>query len=225
MRLGTVYGGWGLPKNLGLTAQSVCYMAGAGEDISFDCAIAKQFKCKIRIIDPTPRAIRHFQELQRAVYEARSFPINGSLSDNYNLSPADLQLLSFLPFGLSDQDSKQRFFFPKNPAHVSCSIVNLQKTEDYFEAQCHRLSTLMSAQNDSVIDLLKINIEGAEYSVLTDLLNNDLLPRILLVVFDEGHTPMDEMANDRIADQIARLCQAGMRCVVLEGCNATFSKY
>lgn len=222
MRLGTVYGGWNLPKNLSLNPQSICYMAGAGEDISFDCEMVTRFRCKIRIIDPTPRAIEHFKQLQLAVSEGRAFPINGSQTDFYNVSPVNLPLLTFLPFGLSNQDSIQRFYFPKNPAHVSCSIVNLQNTAEYFEAECQRLSTLMLAQRDSAIDLLKINIEGAEYAVLADLLKHNLLPKILLVVFDEGHTPMDEMARDRIGNHIAQLQNAGMRCVALEGCNATF---
>src|SRR3990167_849454 len=63
MRLGTQYGGWIIPKNHTLTGDSICYLAGAGEDISFDCALAKQFGCNVRIVDPTPRAIRHFEDL------------------------------------------------------------------------------------------------------------------------------------------------------------------
>src|SRR5712692_3232196 len=60
LRLGTVYGGWIIPANSGLSADSVCYSAGAGEDISFDCALIERFYCQVRVIDPTPRAITHF---------------------------------------------------------------------------------------------------------------------------------------------------------------------
>jgi hypothetical protein len=35
LRLGTTYGGWIIPVDAGLTADSICYCAGAGEDISF----------------------------------------------------------------------------------------------------------------------------------------------------------------------------------------------
>lgn len=50
LRLGTTYGGWIIPVDAGLTADSVCYCAGAGEDISFDCALVEWFHCQVRVI-------------------------------------------------------------------------------------------------------------------------------------------------------------------------------
>jgi hypothetical protein len=41
--VGTSYGGWLLPKHHNLTQTSICYLAGAGEDISFDCALVERF--------------------------------------------------------------------------------------------------------------------------------------------------------------------------------------
>ena len=46
-RLGTAYGGWIIPADHGLTADSLCYCAGAGEDISFECALAEQYHCRL----------------------------------------------------------------------------------------------------------------------------------------------------------------------------------
>jgi len=60
--LGSKYGGWVIPCNY-LTNKSVCYFAGAGEDISFDVAVAGKYGSEIHIFDPTPRAKRHFQKL------------------------------------------------------------------------------------------------------------------------------------------------------------------
>ena len=45
-----------------LTADSLCYCAGAGEDISFECALVERYGCRVRIIDPTPRATQHFHD-------------------------------------------------------------------------------------------------------------------------------------------------------------------
>lgn len=134
----------------------------------------------------------------------------------------DFVRLSFLPVGLADKDIELKFFLPKNTAHVSCSIVNLQKTEDYFTAQCHRLATVMAQQKDTTIDLLKMDIEGAEYTVIHDMVESALLPRILLIEFDEAHTPLDDNAGLRIGENIRHLVNAGMRCVAIEGSNATF---
>ena len=75
LRLGTTYGGWIIPADAGLTADSICYCAGAGEDISFDCALVERFHCQVRVIDPTPRAIQHFTNLEKAVMSGERFPV------------------------------------------------------------------------------------------------------------------------------------------------------
>jgi FkbM family methyltransferase len=222
LRLGTVYGGWVIPKDSGLGPDSVCYSAGAGEDISFDCGLAERFHCHVRIIDPTPRAIEHFRKLREAVISGSPFPINNSNTDYYSIAPKNFDKLAFLPIGLADQDKELKFFFPKNPAHVSCSTVNLQKTEEYFIARCSRLATIMKQMGDRAIDLLKMDIEGGEYMVISDLVTTGELPRILLVEFDEVHTPLDADAGVRIQRHIKMLEQAGMNCVAVESSNATF---
>jgi FkbM family methyltransferase len=222
VRLGTSYGGWLIPAAPGLTGESVCYLAGAGEDISFDCALAQRFHCNIRVIDPTPRAVQHFMDLKKALKEGRRFPINNSQSEFYEITATDLARMKFLPIGLADQDADLKFYLPKNSSHVSCSTVNLQKTKDFFTAKCHRLRTVMAQQSDEVVDLIKMDIEGAEYSVIRDILASGLLPRILLIEFDEAHTPLDSDAGSRIADHVRQLAQAGMRCIAVEGSNATF---
>ena len=222
LRLGTQYGGWAIPRDSGLTRESVCYLAGAGEDISFDCELAARFHCQVRVLDPTPRAVQHFEQLQQAVRAGTPFPINNSKTEFYQLPVADLDRLSFLPVGLAGQDGELKFYMPKDPAHVSCSTVNLQKTSQFFTAPCHRLTTLMAQLGDTRLDLLKMDIEGAEYSVIQDLLNSDLLPRLVLIEFDEAHTPLDDNAGTRIQDHIQRLILAGMQCIAVDGSNATF---
>jgi len=224
LRLGTIYGGWNIPVNAGLSVDSTCYSAGAGEDISFDCALAERFHCRVRIIDPTPRAIQHFRELEHAVMAGQRFPINNSTNDYYTISQEVLRKLQFLPFGLADKDTELKFYLPSNPAHVSCSTMNLQKTSEYFTAKCLRLSSFMRQQSDTCIDLLKMDIEGAEYAVIRDIVASSLLPRLLLVEFDEVHTPLDSNAEKRIGQHIDLLVRSGMRCVAVEGSNATFSR-
>lgn len=222
LRLGTDYGGWLVPLDSGLERESLCYLAGAGEDISFDCALAARFHCSVTIIDPTPRAIRHFEDLRNAVGQGQPFPINNRAEEFYDIDAADFARITFLPVGLGERDAALKFYLPKNAAHVSCSSVNLQKTEQYFEADCFRLTTLMTRRGDRLPDLLKMDIEGAEYGVIRDLLDSNALPRILLVEFDEVHTPLDRDADRRIAQHIRRLIEAGMRCIAIEGCNASF---
>lgn len=221
-RLGTSYGGWLIPSTPNLSDNSICYSAGAGEDISFDCALVNRFKCNIRIVDPTPKAILHFKNLTSAIGEGQGFPINNNKLDLYDINSVNFSRLKFLPFGLADTDTTLKFFLPKDPSHVSCSTVNLQNTTDYFVAQCYRLKSLMEQQGDTKVDLLKMDIEGAEYSVIRDLIASRLLPNFLLIEFDEAHTPLDNNAGSRISDHIQLLLREGMRCIAVEGSNATF---
>ena len=222
LRLGTAYGGWLIPIGAELSRDSICYSAGAGEDISFDCALAERFHCQVRIIDPTPRAIQHYSSLGNAVGSGKRFTVNNSKEDYYSITAQDFERLRFLPVGLADQDTELKFYLPKNPAHVSCSIVNLQKTEEYFTASCLRLATIMQQQGDDSIDLLKIDIEGAEYAVIRDMIASNILPRVLLVEFDEAHTPLDSDAGTRIKRHIDDLVRAGMTCIAVEDSNASF---
>lgn len=80
----------------------------------------------------------------------------------------------------------------------------------------------MLQQGDNHIDLLKMDIEGGEYVVISDLVDSGILPQLLLIEFDETHTPLDTNAAARIAESIQRLTRAGMTCVAVEGSNATF---
>src|SRR3546814_9362953 len=49
-----------------------------------------------------------------------------------------------MPVGLWSEDATLRFYAPRDPTHVSHSIVNLQETESYFEARCRSIASLMA---------------------------------------------------------------------------------
>ena len=172
----------------------------------------ERFSCVVRLIDPTPRAIQHFHLLGAAEKTGQPFSINNINVDYYSITAEDFTKFTFLPYGLSDQDAALRFYLPKDRTHVSCSAVNLQKTQEYFTAQCFRLSSIMRQQGDASIDIIK------------DIVKTNLLPRLLLIEFDEAHTPLDNLASTRIREHVDALVQAGMRCIAVEGCNATFTR-
>lgn len=202
--LGTPYGGWTVPVGL-LTDQSICYCFGAGEDISFDVTLVERLGCHVYTFDPTPRSIAYVKRLQQST----------SSSDL-------LEKLHFYEFGIWNENATLKFYAPQEPGHVSHSIVNLQHTTDYFEAQCYTLEHIMNMFGHQYLDLLKLDIEGAEYVVLESMIQHGIKPRILCVEFDEGHHPQDDGYVRRIQNAITRLTDYGYRVTLKEEWNLTF---
>ncbi|WP_275572226.1 FkbM family methyltransferase [Mycolicibacterium vanbaalenii] len=165
VRLGTVYGGWWVPKS-SLKAGNLAYCAGAGEDISFDRALHAE-GLEVAVFDPTPRAIKFVA----------------------TAAPADKKF-RFYPVGWWDSATSLKFYAPRDATHVSHSVVNLQGTEHFFEAQVERVSDLAERFGDTEIEIIKMDIEGAEYAVLEDLLQNGPLPRVLCIEFDQPESPL-----------------------------------
>ena len=85
-----------------------------------------------------------------------------------------------------------KFFPPKNPEHVSHSISNWQKGETdsnkSIEVETITVKKIMEDQKIDELELIKLDIEGAENQVLPNLIKNKIFPNQILVEFDELHT-------------------------------------
>ncbi len=208
VRIGTEYGGWVVPENL-FNADSICYCAGAGEDISFDTGLAQKYGCKVWVMDPTPRAIKHFEGLTEQIAAGNSYPVNNNPKDLYQIKADKLHLMHYLPVGLWHQHEFLKFYAPQNESHVSHSIVNLQKTDHYFEAEVKRLKDVMQELGHTQLDLLKIDIEGAEYDVINTILDDKLDIKVLCVEHDEWYHHKDDQYLKRINGIIGRVLNAG----------------
>ena len=222
LHLGTEYGGWYIPEVNDLYSESICYSAGAGEDISFDIELSTRYHCKVRVIDPTPKAVSHFANLIESCRNQIQFPINNSKTEFYNLDNTVPEKVSFHPVGLAGHDGVVRLYEPTNPNHASFSKLNLQNSNKSLEFECVTLSSLMRSLGDTHCDLLKIDIEGAEYEVLGNMVDSQIRPRILLVEFDELHTPLDKSANIRVEQCLSMLIGYEMELIWRENCNFTF---
>jgi FkbM family methyltransferase len=194
LQLGGAGGGWVIPARL-LSRSSTCYCVGVGEDITFDLALIERFGCQVFAFDPTPRAIAHVRK------HAREVP-------NFH----------FHDLGVWEKDAELKFFAPRNAAHVSHSVVNLQHTTDFFTARCKRLSTIMRELGHAKIDLLKLDIEGAEYEVVQSLIDDRIFPAIVCVEFDQP------MPYRRTLRAVGALRDVGYELSSVEGWNFTFSR-
>lgn len=191
-RLGSLYGGWNIasiPSMYGQTAIS----CGAGEDISFDIELAHFYRFQVFIVDPTPRAIIHVNQALAC--------IGNNASTNYsnlgkeeitsynleNLSPSQLTLISK---ALWNKNCKVKFYPPANPEHVSHSILNIQESnsadDQSIEVDAIDFKGLLQVCSlDLPPEILKLDIEGSEHEVLSDLLESKQFPRQILVEYDE----------------------------------------
>lgn len=199
--IGTKYGGWVIPRSL-FSAQSICYCVGCGEDISFDLGLIREFGCQVYGFDPTPRAIEYVKK-------------HAGRNPNYHFSDV----------GVWDKQDVLEFYVPKNPNHVSHSLLNLQRTQDYIRVHVKPLQGIMRENGHTRLDLLKLDIEGAEYKVLDSVLENRLDVSVICVEYDEYFSPLDANALSRIKGSMHRLMTYGYALICVQGNgNYTFLK-
>lgn len=191
IQLGTEYGGRVLPIDLP-QVNWVCYSGGIGEDASFELELVARYGCVVVGFDPTPRSIEYIRTVAAQTPEFR-----------------------FLPVGLWSFDTEQRFYAPENPAHVSHSITS-HGSGEYFTAKCRSVPSLMAELGHEQIDLLKLDIEGAEYEVLGSVLDANVRVKILLVEFHKTGS-LKQMTS--MVDRIER---AGYRAVHRDRSDLTF---
>ena len=216
-RIGTPYGGWIIPAG-SIGPDSVCYLVGAGEDVSFDLGLADRCGCPVHIFDPTPRAVAHVEDLLQNLRNGLRTACATSPGGFYpEYPPTIAERLHLHPLGIWNEDTTLRFFAPQNEAHVSHSLVNLQQSERYIEVPVRRLSGMMAELGHHKIDLLKLDIEGAEYQVIRSLLDDGLVIGALCIEFDESAANhLDTKYLQRIEESLQALLDAGYRVIAKE---------
>jgi len=213
-RLGSDYGGWFFPKGQ-INDQSICYFAGAGTDVSFDLEMAKHHNPNIYIFDPTPGAITHFNETKDGILSGKTMFTQGKKYQYPSLSTFDK--IHFFDYGIWDKNETLKFYVPANKDFISHSVKNLNKTSEYFDAKVKTLSTIMAELGHDHIDLLKIDIEGAEYEVLKDIVTNQIPIRAICVEFDENFMKnIDSNYLKRIIAAVQGLKDAGYKLAHVE---------
>lgn len=179
LMLGSPYGGYPVPSLL-LDDRSICYLAGTGEDISFDLALIERFGCEVYAFDPVPCAAAYVE--QAASREPRHH---------------------FTAVGLWSSDTTLTFHAPPQEGFVSHSATNIQGTEAAFQATVRSVTSLMKEFGHDHLDLLKISAEGAEFEIIDHVLSAGLAVRVLCVEFAQP------ASLARVLDYGRRLRQAG----------------
>tara|TARA_Y100000389_G_scaffold204655_1_gene258626 strand:- start:16168 stop:18519 length:2352 start_codon:yes stop_codon:yes gene_type:complete len=184
IRLGTNYGGWNIPINNGLNKDSIIYSGGVGEDISFDLKINDMYDSTIILIDPTTRSKTHIEDISK-FYKSE----NINISDEYrklieNLKP-NLTNIKYISNALWDEnDIEMKFYKQENKEYVSQTLIEDMFTKEYDLVKTITIDKIMKIFNHKHIDLLKLDIEGAENTVLYDMFNKKIYPKYLCIEFD-----------------------------------------
>ena len=83
------------------------------------------------------------------------------------------------------RNSVLKFFEPTVDNYPSHSVYLFKASGKYIDAPVDRLSHFMKKFSHSKIDLVKMEIEGAEYTVLDTIVKDKLDVKIICVEFDE----------------------------------------
>lgn len=181
--LGTGYGGWTLFPDR-LSASSIVYSFGIGADASFDRAIMERYQSSLFAFDPTPQSI--------AWVNAQEWPPQ----------------FTFYPYGIAAIDGEAYFYPPENAAYISHSLLPLgQKVSSAISAPMRRLGTIAQTLGHTHIDVLKMDIEGAEYDVITDTLNTPWLTIGQILI--EFHHHFSQLSANDTYRAVEQLTSAG----------------
>jgi len=181
---GNNYGGFFINPSL-LNSGSIVYSFGIGKDISFDKTCIKKHKCTVYAFDPTPKSI-HFISQQ-------------NLPDSFH----------FFSYGISDGESGiYKFFLPENPRGVSGSLVDTEvvSTQRSIDVEMKSFADIVGALGHKHIDVLKMDIEGSEYTVLEKILESDVTIDQLLIEF---HDRLFDQENYRSKEIVKKLNNNG----------------
>ena len=158
-RFGSLNGGWDIYVKE-INKHSIIYSFGIGMDASFDLALIKRFGLAVHAFDPTPQSIAWVQK--------QSFPSNFILHK----------------YGISNFDGKVSFYPPNNPNFISHSILyNKKSASGAISVNVKRLISIMEELDHKKIDILKMDIEGAEYEVIFDIKKSNIRPIQIVVEF------------------------------------------
>lgn len=172
-----------------LTKDSIVYSLGVGDLIDFDLDLIRDYGLTVHAFDPTPFAEEWVQ--------------SQPLPENF----------VFHPWAAAGKDGSLRLYRRVNTRGKSSSVMwtagaDAGDAADFIDAPAYTIHTMMQKLGHEQVDLLKMDVEGAEYSILDGLKNAVSLPKQLLV---EYHHRFPGIGKQRTAESIDTLRELGYR--------------
>ena len=173
--LGSNYGGWGVDQSMlseGMNGGKgpLVYSIGAGEDLSFDEAMINKYGARVYSFDPTPKSMRYVKK-RTAVWPPGYF--------------------TSVPEGLGVKEETLTFTLPENDKFVSLAPGAKNSNENrLLHLKVNSLSNFMNRFGHTHVDVLKMDIESAEFAVLEDWIARRDFPMTQLCI--EFHQRLEE---------------------------------
>ena len=174
-----------------LAERRVVYSFGVGEDIGFELEVIRCKQVEVFAFDPTPNTVAWMGRQQ--------FP---DTIQNH---------LHFHPWGVSDRDGTC-LMYPRIRKDGAESSVMFTMVPDQapgaagVEVPVKTLGSIMRELGHAHIDILKLDIEGAEYAVLESVLASSIRPTQILLEF---HHRFPHIGSQRTLETVAALRNAG----------------
>lgn len=170
----------------------VIYCGGLGNQIEFELDLIRYYKCRVFGFDPTHESAKYIDKLQ---------------PENF----------VFCNVGLSDRDGEERFKVVKKKSKYYAAVeIHLNQSAEGEADQVEtfrnvRIPTAMKKLGHRKIDLFKIDIEGAEYRVIDDLLENEIYPSQIALEWHFRHAGNGSRRRgiEITEDYVERLKKAG----------------
>jgi len=183
-KFGSDYGGYHVDESM-IHPAAVIYSLGIGEDISFDLALIEKLGATVEAFDPTPKV--------------KEWLFKQALPPQFH----------FHPFGIAGHDGEETFYLPPRNDWVSHSIVKArQYGRESVNFPVMTLSSAMKQQEHDHIDVLKMDIEGAEYAVIEEIVRESIPVGQILVEF---HHQLSSVGTSATRRALAGLERRGMK--------------
>ena len=192
---GSNYGGhFVYEKPLKECDRPIVYSFGTGEDLSFSETILKRTNAEIFAYDPNPASVAFVKSLP--IYKDPRF--------------------HFTEAGVSERDEDGFFYKPIEDEDYSGSIYNYSPDldDEGIPVKLYSLKTLLEMNGHRHIHLLKMDIEGAEFGVISSLKDLDVkIDQICM----ETHERFFGDYESKIADMVRVLHELGYVIIYSDG--------
>ncbi|MBI2513161.1 MAG: FkbM family methyltransferase [Opitutae bacterium] len=160
---GSEYGGWAILAD-SLDASSTVLSFGIGDDCTFDLALIAKYGCTVHGFDPTPKSIAW---VESNIHDPR---------------------FVFHPWALAGHSGTLELYLPVHPDHVSASLrPGTHVSAGRVQVPCFDPRMLMQRLGVAEIDVLKMDIEGAEYEVIDRLVTDGELRKVRQLLIEFHH--------------------------------------